>query len=143
MSVFTTKRTENADVNMSLELVPNPNLSETTKLQESVCSDIVTACPQMNALLPARSDQAGFVTQRFSKLGLNQLSRVMETHDLCLRATKTDLKTTRSAMFTASQLQEASRGGLSQIDSAIPFEGGTMSLHTRGGGQYVSYLRYT
>lgn len=143
MSVFATQRSENADINMSLELVPNPDLSETTDLQASVCADIVSACPQMNAMLPARSDGAALVTQRFKKLSVDQLAGVMETHDLCLRATKTDLKSTRAAMFTSAQLRSAARMGMSQIESSVPFEGGTMSLHTRGQGQFVSYLRYT
>ena len=143
MSVFATQRTQNADVNMSLELVPNPNLSETTDLQTSVCADIISVCPQMNALLPAREDGASLVTQRFAKLSVDQLAGLMEDHDLCLRATKTDLKTTRSAMFTSAQLRAGARSGLAQIDSQVPFEGGTMSLHTRGQGQYVSFLRYT
>lgn len=143
MSVFATQRTENADINMSLELVPDPNLSETSDLQASVCADIVSVCPQMNAMLPARTTETGFVTQRFSKLGVDQLAKVMEDHNLCLRATKTDLKTTRSAMFTSAQLRTGARSGMAQIESKVPFEGGTMSLHTRGQGQFVSYLRYT
>lgn len=143
MSVFTTSRTENADTNLSLELVPDPNFSETSELQASVCADIVSVCPQMNAMLPARSDASGFVTQRFAKLSTDQLAKIMDEHKLCLRATKTDLKSTQSAMFTSAQLRTAARSGMSKIESEVPFEGGTMSLHMRGGGQYVSYLRYT
>ena len=124
---------------LSLELVPNPELLEPTQLQTEVCANVVQACPQMNASLPALKHGESFVTQRFSKMGVQQLAGLMEDHNLCLRATKSDLSTTRTAMFTAAQL----RSGQREMTSQVPMGGGEMSLCTRGGGQYISYLKYT
>ena len=124
---------------LSLELVPNPEVMQPTSMQSEVCRNVVEVCPQMNASLPALKHGDSFVTQRFSKLGVQQLSKLMEDHNLCLRATKSDLNSTRSAMFTAEML----RSGAREMSAEVPMNKGTMTLCTRGNGQYISYLKYT